>query len=80
MLNLLEQFYEPDSGSITVGGVDIRDMDLEAYRQSLALVQQNPKLFSADVRTNIAYGVEHASQVEAKTTKKKKKERKRMDE
>jgi ABC-type multidrug transport system fused ATPase/permease subunit len=54
---LLERMYEPSSGRILVDDVDISQIEITAYRQSIALVGQNPKLFDASVADNIAYGL-----------------------
>ena len=53
---LLQRFYDPDAGRITLDGTDLRDLSLADLRAQLALVPQQPVLFSADVRYNIAYG------------------------
>jgi ATP-binding cassette subfamily B protein len=57
----LERFYEPTSGAVRIGGVDIQAMEMADYRSGLVLVQQNPKLFSADIAYNIAYGEQSRS-------------------
>lgn len=64
LFELLQRFYDPRSGVIELDGVDIRDMPLEQLRAQLAIVPQQPTLFSADVRHNIAYGRPDASQSE----------------
>jgi ATP-binding cassette subfamily B protein len=56
LFELLQRFYDPQTGSITLDGVDLRDMSLAQLRAQLAIVPQQPTLFSADVRYNIAYG------------------------
>ena len=61
---LLQRFYDPQSGRIELDGVDLRDMPLEQLRAQLAVVPQQPTLFSADVRYNIAYGRPDATQAE----------------
>jgi ATP-binding cassette subfamily B protein/subfamily B ATP-binding cassette protein MsbA len=53
---LLLRFYDPWSGRITLDGVDLRDLTLQSLRRNVALVLQEPLLFSATVRENIAYG------------------------
>ncbi|MFV0476720.1 MAG: ABC transporter transmembrane domain-containing protein [Parahaliea sp.] len=58
---LLQRFYDPQSGSITLDGIDIREFSLYQLRSHIALVPQQPVLFSGDVRYNIAYGREDAS-------------------
>jgi ABC-type multidrug transport system fused ATPase/permease subunit len=54
---LLERMYEPNSGQILVDDVDISQIDITAYRQSIGLVGQSPKLFDMSVADNIAYGL-----------------------
>ena len=53
---LLLKFYNPDSGSITVDGQDIRDFNLTQYRNNLAIVPQEVILFGGTIRENISYG------------------------
>jgi subfamily B ATP-binding cassette protein MsbA len=56
IMNLLLRFYEPQSGSITIDGIDVRDVTLASLRDSLGLVSQDIVLFNDTVRANIAYG------------------------
>jgi subfamily B ATP-binding cassette protein MsbA len=53
---LLQRFYDPSAGSITVNGINIRDMGSAELRRHIAVVSQNAPLFSGTVRDNIAYG------------------------
>jgi len=59
--SLLPRFYEVQAGSITVDGMDIRDMTLESLRKQIGIVQQDVFLFSGTIRENIAYGKLDAS-------------------
>ena len=61
VFELLQRFYDPDDGSIVLDGNDIRDLSLEALRSQIALVPQQPALFTGSVRYNIAYGRPEAS-------------------
>ncbi|NGZ74032.1 ABC transporter ATP-binding protein [Saccharibacillus alkalitolerans] len=54
--SLLPRFYEVDAGSITVDGMDIRDLKLESLRKQIGIVQQDVFLFSGTIQENIAYG------------------------
>jgi len=54
--SLIARFYEYQGGALLVDGVDARDLDLEAYRNRIGLVSQDPFLFSGTVRDNIRYG------------------------
>lgn len=56
MLNLLERFYQPQEGQITVGGEDISSYNLKSYRQNIAYMTQECVLFSGTIRENILYG------------------------
>lgn len=64
LFELLQRFYDPQGGRIELDGVDIRDMPLSQLRAQLAIVPQQPALFSTDVRRNIAYGRPDASNAE----------------
>jgi ATP-binding cassette subfamily B protein len=56
LLKLVPRFHDADSGSVRVDGVDVREYDLRALRDEIAVVEQNPYLFSGTVAENIAYG------------------------
>jgi ATP-binding cassette subfamily B protein len=56
LLKLVPRFHDTDSGSVRVDGVDVREYDLDALREEIAVVEQNPYLFSGTVAENIAYG------------------------
>ena len=56
LVNLLVRFYEPQQGVITVGGTDIKELDLGQLRHYIGLVFQDPFLFSGNIETNIALG------------------------
>ncbi|EAQ97428.1 ABC transporter, permease/ATP-binding protein [Congregibacter litoralis KT71] len=64
LFELLQRFYDPQSGALLLDGIDLREMSLEQLRTHLAIVPQQPTLFSADVRYNIAYGNPDASDAE----------------
>ena len=53
---LLTRFYDVTNGAVTVGGHDVRDLTLTSLRARVGLVLDEPFLFSASVRDNIAYG------------------------
>jgi ABC-type multidrug transport system fused ATPase/permease subunit len=50
------RFYKPDAGEITIDGIDMADLDRQWLTKRIALVGQNPALFSGTIATNIAYG------------------------
>ncbi len=56
IVSMLERLYDPDGGSITFGGIDLKDINLKAHRSKIGLVTQDPVLFSGTIRENIAYG------------------------
>ncbi|GMI69508.1 P-glycoprotein 21, ATP-binding cassette B21 [Hibiscus trionum] len=56
VVSLLQRFYDPDSGSITLDGVEIQTLQLKWLRQQMGLVSQEPVLFNDTIRANIAYG------------------------
>ncbi|MDF2724977.1 MAG: transporter ATP-binding protein [Paenibacillus sp.] len=64
MVNLLMRFYEIGGGSITVDGVDIRDMERSKLRSLFGMVLQDTWLFNGTIRDNIAYGREGATEEE----------------
>jgi len=64
LLELLQRFYDPLGGRITLDGTDIRDMDTAALRTQMAVVPQQPALFTADVWYNIRYGKPDAGDAE----------------
>ncbi len=53
---LLPRFYDVDSGSVTIEGVDIRDAKIASYRPQMGMVPQDTILFCATIKENIAYG------------------------
>lgn len=55
---MLQRFYDPDSGCITLDGIEIQKLQLKWFRQQMGLVSQEPVLFNDTIRANIAYGKE----------------------
>jgi ATP-binding cassette subfamily B protein len=66
LVNLILRFYDVDSGSIKIDGVDIREMKLEELRKKIALVPQNTVLFSGTIIENLKFGNETATEEEIK--------------
>ena len=62
IVNLLTRFYDIDGGSITIDGVDIRDIKMEELRRSIAIVLQDTVLFRGTIDENIRYGREDADE------------------
>ena len=54
ILALLARFYTPDSGTITIDGVDIKDINLHTLRQNVGIVMQEPFLFGKTIKENIS--------------------------
>jgi subfamily B ATP-binding cassette protein MsbA len=61
LVSLLPRFWDPDRGRILVDGVDIRSLRLAELRSAIAIVPQDPALFSGTIRENIAYARPGAS-------------------
>lgn len=57
VVGLLQRFYSPVEGSITIDGVPIADYNLSSLRRQISVVSQEPVLFSLSVRDNIAFGL-----------------------
>ena len=64
MINLLMRFYDPDSGSISVGGHDIRELTCDSLLANLSMVFQNVYLFHDTIRANICFGKPDATEEE----------------
>jgi len=62
VLSLIPRFYDPQQGRITADGLDLRELDLDAFRRQVGIVYQESFLFSNTVSANIAFGNPHASQ------------------
>ncbi|MDP6659915.1 MAG: ABC transporter transmembrane domain-containing protein [Alphaproteobacteria bacterium] len=61
IFQLLLRFYDPQKGTITLDGVDLRDADMAALRRRIGLVPQEPVIFAASVWENVRYGNVQAS-------------------
>ncbi|GBG25902.1 ABC transporter B family member 1 [Hondaea fermentalgiana] len=57
IINLLQRFYDPDSGHITIAGQDLRHMSTVKLHRNVGTVSQQPTLFAMSIRDNITYGV-----------------------
>jgi len=67
ILNLIPRFYDPEAGSVTIDGQDLREVTLDSLRRAIALVSQEILLFDDTVRANISYGRLGASDQEIET-------------
>ena len=64
LVQLIPRLYDATEGSVKVGGVDVRDYDMESLREQVAMVLQKNELFSGTIRENLHWGNEHASDEE----------------
>ncbi|XP_066320143.1 putative multidrug resistance protein [Miscanthus floridulus] len=64
VIALLERFYDPSTGEVTLDGVDIRRLRLKWLRAQMGLVSQEPALFATSIRENILLGKEDATEEE----------------
>lgn len=64
IFQLLQRFYDPDSGAVVVDGVDITDTTRKDLRERLALVPQDPVIFATSARENIRFGRPGATDAE----------------
>ena len=56
IIQMLLRFYDPDNGTVSIEGVDLRQMSRQDFRSSIALVPQDPVIFAASVMDNIRFG------------------------
>ncbi|MCO7219893.1 ABC transporter ATP-binding protein [Klenkia sp. PcliD-1-E] len=66
VVGLLPRFYDVDAGRVRVGGVDVRELDLDGLRGALGVVPEDSFLFSDSVRANIAFGRPDATDAEVR--------------
>jgi len=64
LCSLLPRFYEVAAGSITIDGIDIKDVTLESLRNTIGIVQQDVYMFDGSIKANIAYGKSGATDAE----------------
>jgi ATP-binding cassette subfamily B protein len=64
LVNLISRIYDVSEGSVSVGGVDVRDYDMETLRNQVAVVLQKNVLFSGTILDNLRWGDENASREE----------------
>lgn len=57
---MIARYYDITKGSILIDGVELRDLDIEAFRSHIGIVSQEPYLFHGTVADNIAYGIDKA--------------------
>lgn len=64
LVSLIPRFYDPQSGSIEIDGIDIKSIDIHSLRSQIALVTQEQTLFNCTVRENINFGKPDATEKE----------------
>ncbi len=66
LVNLISRLYDVSEGAVKVGGVDVRDYDLETLRDQVSVVLQKNVLFSGSILDNLRWGDKNASEEECK--------------
>ncbi|MDO5658193.1 MAG: ABC transporter transmembrane domain-containing protein [Paracoccus sp. (in: a-proteobacteria)] len=64
VVQMIQRFWDPQAGRVTIDGVDLRDMARADFRQAIALVPQEPVIFAASARENIRFGRPDATDAE----------------
>ena len=57
IISLVERFYDPNSGSVTLDGNDVKTLNVKWLRSQIGLVSQEPTLFATGVKENVAHGL-----------------------
>lgn len=65
-MQLIPRLYDVTKGNVQVGGVDVRNYNLEVLRDQVSMVLQKNVLFSGNIYDNIRWGDEHASEEEVR--------------
>ena len=58
IISLIERFYDPEEGEVLFNGRNLKDLNPKWYHNQIAIVQQEPVLFSGTIRENICYGID----------------------
>ncbi|KAL3815059.1 hypothetical protein ACJIZ3_016327 [Penstemon smallii] len=66
IISLIERFYDPHAGEVLIDGINLKDFQLKWIRSKISLVSQEPVLFTASIKDNIAYGKDGATLDEIK--------------
>jgi ATP-binding cassette subfamily B protein len=61
LINLIPRFYDPASGQVLISGLDLKELNISSFRSKIALVMQDPFLFSGTIRQNIFQGSRDAT-------------------
>lgn len=63
MFGLIERFYEPTSGEITIGDIPIKNLSMKAWRSQIGYVSQESSMMSGTIRENLSYGLENPEEI-----------------
>lgn len=61
VISLIERFYDPQHGEVLIDGINLKQFQLKWIRSKIGLVSQEPVLFTASIKDNIAYGKDGAT-------------------
>ena len=64
VVQLIERFYDPQKGQVTVDGIDVRELNISWWRNMIGVVEQEPSLFNTSIYENIKYGKPDATEKE----------------
>ena len=64
VVQLIERFYDPQKGTVTVDGIDVRELNIGWWRNMIGVVEQEPSLFNTTIYENIKYGKPDATREE----------------
>ena len=64
VVQLIERFYDPQKGQVTVDGIDVRELNIAWWRNMIGVVEQEPSLFNTSIYENIKYGKPDATEKE----------------
>ncbi len=67
VIQMIQRFYDPDAGQVSLDGLDLRELNRDDFRQHIALVPQDPVIFAASARENIRFGRLDASDAEVES-------------
>jgi ATP-binding cassette subfamily B protein len=70
IIQVLQRFYDPQAGRVTIDGIDLRAMARDDFRRAIALVPQDPVIFATSARENIRFGRPEASDAEVEAAAK----------
>lgn len=69
-IQLLLRYFDPQQGSVSIDGIDLREMDRDAFRQHISVVPQDPVIFATSARENIRFGRPGATDAEVEESAK----------